>query len=49
VLVQALQGLRAVDVGPLARARAIEHLALLAIGINRVHKIRDARFRVVGL
>jgi NADPH-dependent F420 reductase len=48
-LVEAIHGLRAVDVGPLTRARAIEHLALLAIGINRVHKIRNARFRVVGL
>ena len=33
----------------LARARAIEHLTLLAIGINRRHKIHDARFRIVGL
>ena len=48
-LVGAIRGLRAVDVGPLARARAIEHLTLLAIGINRRHKIHDARFRIVGL
>jgi 8-hydroxy-5-deazaflavin:NADPH oxidoreductase len=48
-LVSAMQGLRAIDVGPLARARAIEHLTWLAIGINRKHKIRDARFRIVGL
>jgi NADPH-dependent F420 reductase len=48
-LVEAMPGLRAVDVGPLARARSIEHLTLLAVGINRRHKIRDARFRVVGL
>jgi NADPH-dependent F420 reductase len=48
-LVETVQGLRAVDVGPLARARAIEHLTLLAIGINRRHKIHDARFRIVGL
>lgn len=48
-LVGALAGLRAVDVGPLARARSIEHLTLLAIGINRKHRIRDARFRIVGL
>lgn len=48
-LVEAMQGLRGVDVGPLRRARAIEHLTLLAIGINRTHKIHDARFRIVGL
>jgi 8-hydroxy-5-deazaflavin:NADPH oxidoreductase len=44
-----LDGLRAVDVGPLARARAIEHLTYLAVAINRRRKIHDARFRVVGL
>jgi len=48
-LVEAVRGLRAIDVGPLPRARSIEHLTLLAIGINRRHKIHDARFRVVGL
>lgn len=48
-LVALLPGLRAVDVGPLSRARSIEHLTALAIAINRRHKIHDARFRVVGL
>jgi NADPH-dependent F420 reductase len=48
-IVEAMEGLRAVDVGPLTRARSIEHLTLLAIGINRRHKIHDARFRIVGL
>jgi NADPH-dependent F420 reductase len=48
-LVGLLPGLRAVDVGPLSRARSIEHLTLLAIAINRRHKIHDARFRMVGL
>jgi NADPH-dependent F420 reductase len=48
-LVNALPGLRPVDVGPLARARSIEQLTVLAIAINRRHKIHDARFRVVGL
>jgi 8-hydroxy-5-deazaflavin:NADPH oxidoreductase len=48
-LVQKLPGLRPVDVGPLSRARFIEHLTALAIAINRRHKIHDARFRVVGL
>jgi NADPH-dependent F420 reductase len=48
-IVEMLAALRAVDVGPLSRARAIEQLTLLAIAINRRHKIHDARFRVVGL
>jgi hypothetical protein len=48
-LVEAIAGLRAIDVGPLSRARSIEHLTLLAIGINRRHKSQDARFRIVGL
>ncbi|HEY2908491.1 MAG TPA: NADPH-dependent F420 reductase [Vicinamibacterales bacterium] len=45
----AIEGLRPVDVGPLSRARSIEHLTLLAIAINRKHKLRDARYRVAGL
>lgn len=48
-IVNAIPTLRAIDVGPLARARSIEHLTLLAIGINRRHKIRSGRFRIVGL
>ena len=48
-LVRLLPGLRPVDVGPLSRARSIEHLTALAIAINRRHKIHDARFRIVGL
>jgi NADPH-dependent F420 reductase len=48
-LVARLPGLRPIDVGPLPRARSIEHLTALAIAINRRHKIHDARFRVVGL
>lgn len=48
-LVQHVKGLRAVDVGPLTNARSIEHLALLAIGINKRYKIPAARFQVVGL
>ena len=49
MLVHVIAGLRAVDVGPLARARSIEHVTALAIAINRRHKIHSARFRVVGL
>jgi NADPH-dependent F420 reductase len=48
-LVRLLPGVRAIDVGPLARARAVEHLTALAVAINRRHKVHDARFRVVGL
>jgi hypothetical protein len=48
-LVRLLPGLRAIDVGPLERARSLEQLTALAIAINRRHKIHDARFRVVGL
>jgi NADPH-dependent F420 reductase len=48
-LVSLLPGLRPIDVGPLSRARSIEHLTALAIAINRRHKVHDARFRIVGL
>jgi NADPH-dependent F420 reductase len=48
-LVGLLPELRAVDVGPLSRARSIEQLTLLAIAINRRHKVRDARYCIVGL
>lgn len=48
-LVSTLPGLRAIDVGPLERARSIEHVTALAIAINRRHKIYTTRFRVVGL
>jgi predicted dinucleotide-binding enzyme len=46
---QLLPGLRAVDVGPLSRARFIEHATALAIAVNRRHKIHTARFKVIGL
>jgi 8-hydroxy-5-deazaflavin:NADPH oxidoreductase len=48
-LIAAVDGLRPIDVGPLSRARSIEHLTLLAIHINRRRKIHDARYRVVGV
>jgi len=44
-----IAGLRAVDCGPLSRARSIEHLTALAIAINRRRKVHDARYRMVGL
>jgi 8-hydroxy-5-deazaflavin:NADPH oxidoreductase len=48
-LVKRLPGVRPIDIGPLSRARFIEHATALAIAVNRAHKIHDARFRVVGL
>jgi 8-hydroxy-5-deazaflavin:NADPH oxidoreductase len=48
-LVRLLPSLRPVDVGPLSRARFIEHATALAIAVNRRHKIQTARYRVVGL
>jgi 8-hydroxy-5-deazaflavin:NADPH oxidoreductase len=48
-LVGRLAGLRAVDVGPLQRARSIEHLTALAVAVNRRHHIHGARYRVIGL
>ena len=37
------------DAGGLASARAIEHMTALAIVLNKRYKVRDARFRVVGI
>lgn len=48
-LVETMEGLRAVDLGSLTRARTIEHFTLAAIAINRLHKVHGARFRVVGI
>ena len=33
----------------LAVARTLEQMTVLAIGINRRHKIKTARYRVIGL
>ncbi len=44
-----IEGLRAVDAGTLYSARTLERMTALAIGINRRHKIKTARYRVVGL
>jgi 8-hydroxy-5-deazaflavin:NADPH oxidoreductase len=44
-----IKGLRAVDAGTLYSARTLERMTALAIGINRRHKIKTARYRVVGL
>jgi NADPH-dependent F420 reductase len=44
-----IAGLRAIDAGTLYSARTLERMTVLAIGINRRHKIKTARYRVVGL
>jgi 8-hydroxy-5-deazaflavin:NADPH oxidoreductase len=44
-----IEGLRAVDAGPLYSARAIERMTVLAIGINRRYKVKSACYRVMGL
>jgi NADPH-dependent F420 reductase len=44
-----IEGLRAIDAGTLYSARTLERMTVLAIGINRRHKIKTARYRVVGL
>ena len=44
-----IDGLRAVDAGTLYSARTLERMTVLAIGINRRHKIKTARYRVIGL
>jgi NADPH-dependent F420 reductase len=44
-----IEGLRAVDAGTLYSARTLERMTVLAIGINRRHKIKTARYRVIGL
>ena len=44
-----IPALRPLDAGGLASARAIEHMTALAIALNKRYKVRDARFRVVGI
>ncbi len=42
-------GLSPLDVGPLSEAATLERMAALAIQINRRHRVRFSRFRVLGL
>src|SRR5689334_4010617 len=44
-----IEGLWAVDAGPLYSARTLERMTVLAIGINRRYKIKSACYRVMGL
>lgn len=48
-ILRMIPGVRAIDVGGLEAARILERMTLLAIGINQRHRVRAARFRVVGL
>ena len=48
-LVEAIPGLRPVDVGPLRRARLLEPLTALLIGINARYKVPGAGIRITGL
>lgn len=44
-----IKGLRPLDGGPLRHARALEAMCAMVIGLNRRHKSKGARFRVVGI
>ncbi len=48
-LVEAIPQLRPVDVGPLRRARLLEPLTALLIGINVRYKVPGAGIRITGL
>lgn len=45
----AIEGLSPLDVGPLRQAATLERMTLLAIQINKRHRVHHSRFRVVGL
>jgi 8-hydroxy-5-deazaflavin:NADPH oxidoreductase len=42
-------GLRPLDAGPLVAARTLEMMTVLAIQLNRSHRSKGGRFRIVGL
>jgi NADPH-dependent F420 reductase len=48
-VVSRVQGMRAVDVGPLSCARTLESMTALLIGVNRLHGVKGAHFRLKGL
>lgn len=48
-LVEAIDGCRYVDAGPLANARIVESLSALLIGINIRHKVPGAGIRLTGI
>ena len=45
----AIEGLSPLDVGRLRQAATLERMTVLAIRINKRHKVHHSRFRVVGL
>lgn len=47
--IRQIEGLRPVDAGTLYSARCLERMTVMLIGINRRHKIKDGRFRLLGL
>jgi NADPH-dependent F420 reductase len=48
-LLRMIPTLRPLDAGGLEAARTIERMTALTIAINKRYKVRDARFRVVGV
>ncbi len=44
-----IPSLRPLDAGPLASARILERMTLLAVQLNRRYKSKGARFRIVGI
>ncbi|MEW6212355.1 MAG: NADPH-dependent F420 reductase [Acidobacteriota bacterium] len=44
-----IDGLRPVDAGGLKSAQTIERMTVLLIGINRRYKVKNGRFRLLGL
>lgn len=44
-----IPALRPIDAGGLDAARTLERMTLLAVEINKRHRIRGARYRVIGL
>ena len=48
-LLSHLTGLRPLDAGGLASAASVEAMTLLALVLNRRHKVKDCRFRVQGV
>lgn len=44
-----IPGLRPIDAGPLFEARTLERMTALALRINRAYRVKETRFRVVGV
>jgi NADPH-dependent F420 reductase len=48
-LVEAIDGARFVDAGPLANARIVESMTALLVGLNIRYKVRGSAVRITGL